>query len=521
MLPRNALPALSVWILFVLTGTSICLAASEAGREAAPEIRSVSSYSDVRSIVADDNAAYFTTDGGIIVFDNYHQEWIAPEPQAPRDSISCMILHPYTAYLWVIHGGHVSFRTATGAWNSTPLAPHIRDFAFRNDKIFVRGDSIVTEVDPWSGFPVSDSLSISPDSLDWCHCSIGNQEEKPLRIDTEAIRNLPRRPWDKTPLTISASFTENNGNIWLGTHDYGLYYYDSYYLNLAHTPFGLWKSRVSQIFILKDAVVAYHTNQSPDEPAACTSLNSSLNNFNWTFFSRGGHPLDMDAICANSTQLFFASHNAIFTQNIGKPASELLLLLPDFFTRLVSIAAGDSALYLNDGRSIWAFSFSSKSLTPVLLPGQARDALSPSMKLREKDLCFVDSSSVSLLSILSRQLKIFPADSAIDVFRSGPELFILSRGGCSLYPSSLPDERPILLKPRNFASYTPSCLLADSAHVWIGTDAGLLEYSRPDSSWSLISEDDGLVDTQILSLAKDRNILYIATKKGLSAYSYE
>ena len=63
-----------------------------------------------------------------------------------------------------------------------------------------------------------------------------------------------------------------------------------------------------------------------------------------------------------------------------------------------------------------------------------------------------------------------------------------------------------------------SCLEADSQWLWVGTEWGVARMNKSNGDWFRFSTPDGILNSPVRSIAKNKNILWFATDSGILSY---
>ena len=60
--------------------------------------------------------------------------------------------------------------------------------------------------------------------------------------------------------------------------------------------------------------------------------------------------------------------------------------------------------------------------------------------------------------------------------------------------------------------------MADSAHVWVGKENGLLKYVKRENRWYRYSRADGLLDNSVRWILLDGDYIWLGTGRGLTRF---
>ncbi len=190
--------------------------------------------------------------------------------------------------------------------------------------------------------------------------------------------------------------------------------------------------------------------------------------------------------------------------------------------RVRALAANDSQLWVGTDRG----------LNLISLPGMTvwrhdqlnlRDLGILRLRLQGDTLYIGTPNGLFRGSIRNRVFDYCPLDPGLlaapirDISVTGDEVWLVTPHGIQLYNSASGKTRSwdaaVYLRGEQ-----PTCILATSPAVWVGTGDGFWRWRRERNEWIDYTMDDGLADGEVEIIREDGDYLLIGTANGLSRF---
>jgi len=190
--------------------------------------------------------------------------------------------------------------------------------------------------------------------------------------------------------------------------------------------------------------------------------------------------------------------------------------------RVRALAANDSQLWVGTDRG----------LNLISLPGMTvwrhdqlnlRDIGILRLRLQGDTLYIGSPNGLFRGSIVDRVFDYCPLDPGLlaapirDILVVGDEVWLATRQGIQVYNSASGKTRSwdaaVYLRGEQ-----PTCLLATSRAVWVGTGNGFWRWWRERNEWLNYTIGDGLVDGEVEVIREDGDYLLIGTANGLTRF---
>ncbi len=479
--------------------------------------------SHIYSIAMNMQQVYFGTDRAILRYDRLQHQWVSPISESNGFSgtrAELVAMDEVFNKLWVLSDNTLSIYVPTIAhWEmeipraSLPL-PNIHSIGFARDSVFIAGNGLVY-ASLRGSFSWHRRNGTIPAHIAW-YGEKANISVKDYPFLTPYYAADPY--FNKYPYTAAAV---DNKDMWLGTHGYGVFYFNTFTWNGTHYFPGLGHNRVDALFFDGDG---FWTGGQSTQGKGFVHINL-LSGEAKRFRAEDIYGIvsdDVLAITGNEQYIWLGTTQGLlqhakekglwesYTGMHGLPGNEVLSL--QLKAETLFVGTNDGMAMLIQGRSQLS-TIDEFSHIPITAFG-----------IHEGKLLIGTDRGVYMRCENAFQEIIDPDNdlgfgvSAIFV-DSTTLWFGTIRKGVEVYDTDSATWQEFL-PPATISGNYVYALGGNDDFIWVGTNAGISRYKRANGAWRTFTEHDGLAHNQVFAIYVDNEYAWFGTKDGLTRLHY-
>jgi ligand-binding sensor domain-containing protein len=472
-------------------------------------------YSDFRfvsSVAMDQTTVYFGTTAGVIRYDKFANRWLSPltiTDGLPDDRIDNIAYDPSYDRLWVSTPlGNAYYQPTFGQW-------------------YTGGD-----------FPVNLVRNdFRPSSLGMLTTDYG------YTYQNGVLSDLFFRSYD-----LTRGVDDGFDHLFVGTWGFGPVLINPRYGSLQGLPFGPYSEDASALVRVGDK---FWIGAGPSEgsDAGITVCDTSLQNWRWyvPYYMRGLSSARLTCAIGDQKVTWLGTDNGLVRFDNESGQFSNYPNFTDFATTSVTALAVDSAwVYIGTDNGMGYVSrfhesknkkTKSKDTAKSEKPSSPADSTNQSTPLPGKNhllgwyiycLKVIDNylyvgtnrgalrrplgdyGDFTLVNTPTNML----SDDILDISQLGDTLLFATKSEIIMIDTKT-GQSTSLTELAHFGQWHIRKIVADSAHVWVATDAGLWMYRFSDGYKRLFTTSDGMISSDLRSLELIGDYIWMATPRGV------
>ena len=479
--------------------------------------------SHIYSIAMNMQEVYFGTDAGILRFNRLQNRWAPPITKSngfSGNKAELVAVDKTFNKLWVLSDKALSvYIPSIAHWEivfprtSLPLQS-IHSIGFSQDSVFIAGQSAVYAA-PRGGFSWSQRSGNLPSHIAW----YGKNAQISVKDYPFLTPYYATDPYfNKYAYTATAI---DKKDMWLGTHGYGAFYFNTFTWNGTHYLLGIANNRVEAIFY--DSNGFWMGGQSATGKGfSHIDLSSGEGERFRAEDIYGIVSNEILSITGDENNVWLGTQEGLlryqkdkelwktYSLSDGLPGNTVMALQLKADTLFVGTDDGMSVLFPGTSEMLSIDNFNHVAVTAF---GIYDDKL---VIGTERGAFIKEGTSFETITDPDGDLGF--GVSAIFVDSTALWFGTLRKGIDVYYPDSLSWRE--FLPPTTISGEFVFAIAGNEDFVWVGTDFGISRYNRKTDSWQTFTEDDGLAHNEVYAIYVDNEFAWFGTKEGITRLRY-